>query len=382
MNRNATRRTTRPFVLAMALAACANLGGFAGAAPLPTSAATTDAKIPGWAPRHGHAQPIVAVIGDNAGAELSDFVIPYGVLKRAGIDTVALAVHDGPFRFRPALKARLDDTVAGFDARHPEGADYVIVPDATNRKDPALLAWIAAQANKGAMVVGICDGARILGNAGLLEGKWATAHWASESQRLRESPTTHWVRDMRYVVDGNVVTSSGISAAMPTSIALVEAIAGTERASALAGELGVADWSPRHDSDAFRPRYGNLRAFAVKLVVNPYLRGKQLVGVPIADGVDEIALAVTADAYSRTGRSQAVSIAAASNTVTSRNGLVFVADAMGAPEGIDVDVVLPPLAATAPAQAFDAALAGVASRYGRRTAYGVALDFEYPGYAP
>jgi len=382
MHRKPVRRSTGLFFAGVALAASASLGGFAGAAPLPINDTTVNAKIPGWMPRHGHAQPIVAVIGDNAGTELSDFVIPYGVLKRAGIDTEALAVHDGPFRFRPALKARLDDTVAGFDARHPEGADYVIVPDATNRKDPALLAWIVAQANKGATVVGVCDGARILGNAGLLEGKWATAHWASESQRLRESPGTHWIRDLRYVVDGNVVTSSGISAAMPTSIALVEAIAGTQRASALASELGVADWSPRHDSDAFRPRYGNLRAFAVKLVVNPYLHGKQLIGVPIADGVDEIALAVTADAYSRTGRSQAVSISATSATVTSRNGLVFVADAVGAPGDIDVDAVLPALDAAATAQVFDTALAGVAARYGRRTAYGVALDFEYPGYMP
>lgn len=382
MLRNTVSRTARRFFAIAALAAGTGLGGMAGAAPLPTSDATLLAKLPGWVPRHGHARPIVVVIGDNAGTELSDFVIPYGVLKRAGIDTVALAAHAGPFRFRPALKARLDDTAAGFDTRHPEGADYVVVPDVTNREDPVLLAWIAAQARKGATVVGICDGARVLGHAGLLEGKWATAHWASESQRLRDFPGTHWVRDMRYIVDGNVVTSSGISAAMPTSIALVEAIAGAERASALATELGVADWSPRHDSDAFRPRYGNLRAFAVKLAVNPYLRGRQRIGVPIADGIDEIALAVTADAYSRTGRSQVVSIAGAGETATSRNGLVFVADAVGAPQDIAIDLMLPPLAAIAPGKAFDSALAGIQSRYGRRTAYGVALDFEYPGYLP
>ena len=45
-------------------------------------------------------------------------------------------------------------------------------------------------------------------------------------------------------------------------------------------------------------------------------------------------------------------------------------------------IELPALDAAATAQVFDTALAGVASRYGRRTAYGVALDFEYPGYTP
>jgi putative intracellular protease/amidase len=372
MTDNASR-----FLLAFAIAGASV--GMAGAAPLSAAAAGIDANIPAWTPTQGHARPLVAVVGDNAGTELTDFVIPYGVFKRAGIDTVALAVHAGPFRFRPALKAQLDATVAEFDAEHPEGADYVVVPAVTNVGDPALLAWIAAQSRKGATVVGICDGTLVVARAGLLEGKWATAHWASESQRLQHFPNTHWLRNVRYVVDGKFVTSSGISAAMPTSIALVEAIDGHDRASALAAELGVADWSPRHDSDAFRPHYGNLKTFAVRFGFNP-LRGGELVGIPLSQGVDEIALAVTADAYSRTGRSQAVSIAQGQGPVASRGGLEFLPDVVG--DAGDFDLVLPPPSTDAPAHAFDTALAGIASRYGRKTAHAVAIDFEYPNFIP
>lgn len=372
----AARRASR-FVLAFAIAsACL---GMASAEPLSAAVAGIDTKIPAWTPTPGHARPLVAIIGDNAGTELTDFVIPYGVFKRAGIDTVALAIHDGPFRFRPALKAQLDATAKEFDAEHPEGADYIVVPAVTNADDPALLAWIVAQSRKGATVVSICDGALVVGNAGLLEGKWATAHWASESQRLQHFPNTHWLRNARYVVDGKLISSSGISAAMPTSIALVEAIDGHERASALAAELGVADWSPRHDSDAFRPHYGNLKTFAVRFAVNP-LRGGELVGIPLSQGVDEIALAVTADAYSRTGRSQAISIARSEGPFASRGGLEFLPDVVG--DAGDFDLVLPPPSTETPAHAFDTALAGIASRYGRKTAHAVAIDFEYPGYVP
>ena len=378
MTRSIARRAFRR-VLVVALAASLGFGATAAAQSLRTSIDNGHAKIPAWTPAHGHARPLVAIVGDNAGTELTDFVIPYGVFKRAGIDTVALAAHDGRFRFRPALEARLDATIARFDAEHPEGADYVVVPAVTHHDDPVLLDWIAAQARKGATVVGICDGTIVVAGAGLLDGKWATAHWASESQRLQRFPDTHWVRNARYVVDGNVVSSSGISAAMPTSIALVEAIEGHERASALAAELGLSDWSPRHDSDAFRPRYGNLKAFAAKFAFNP-LRSGERVGIPLADGVDEIALAVTADAWSRTGRSQAVSIAPTAGAVASRNGLVFLPDVVGTPDGIDLP--LPPPAAEFPARAFDAVLADIASRYGRRTAYAVAIDFEYPGFVP
>lgn len=374
-----SRTTARWLVAVTAVTLGVALSGSALSAPSSLTAGAPTA-IPAWAPSHGHAQPLVAIAGENAGTELTDFAIPYGVLKRAGIDTVALSAHEGPLRFRPALRAQLDATMAEFDIEHPEGADYVIVPAMANRNDPTVLAWIADQSRKGATVVSICDGALVVAGAGLLKGKWATAHWASESQRLQNFPTTHWVRNARYVVDGNVVSSAGISAAMPTSIALVEAIAGKERAVALAQELEVGDWTPRHDSDAFRPHFGNLGAFAVKLIINPHLRRTRKVGVPLVQGTDEIVLAVTADAYSRTGRSQAVSFAATEAPVTSRSGLRFLPDVVGRSDVLAV--VLPPLANVAPGKIFDTTLAELKARYGRRTAHGVALDFEYPGYVP
>lgn len=337
-------------------------------------------KIPAWVPARGQAQPLVAIAGENGGTELTDFAIPFGVLKRAGIDTVAVAAHDGPLRFRPALRAQFDATMAEFDARHPEGADYVIVPAMVNRKDPTVLAWIAGQSRKGATVVSICDGALVVGNAGLLEGKWATAHWASESHRLKHFPTTHWVRNARYVADGNIVSSAGISAAMPTSLALVEAIAGSERARAIAREIDVGDWSPRHDSEAFRPHWGNLRAFGVKRATNPLFHRTEKVGVPLAAGMDEIHLAIVADAYSRTGCSQAVSVSPTNVPVASRYGLRFLPDVAGASKKLDL--ALPALADIAPGRVFDTTLAAIEARYGAKTAHAVAIEFEYPGYAP
>jgi len=379
MNPFPASNTNHLFNAVAAVVAGVALLGFAASAPAATTV-YAPAMIPAWTPKHGHEQPIVAIAGENGGTELTDFAIPYGVLKRAGIKTVALAAHEGPLRFRPALKATLDATMAEFDTQHPEGADYVIVPAMVNRKDPTVLAWIVDQARKGATVVSICDGALVVGHAGLLKDKWATAHWASERLRLQEFPTTHWTRNMRYVADGKIVSSAGISAAMPTSLALVEAIAGKERAAALAREIDVVDWTPRHDSEAFRPHFGNLGAFAVKMLVNPYLRSTQIVGVPLHDGMDEINLAIVADAYSRTGRSQAVSLASTIDPVASRYGLRFLPDVVGDTNA--VDIVLPPLADTAPGKVFDTTLASLRARYGRRTAYGVALDFEYPGYTP
>ena len=377
MNSKRTRTTACPFhsVATAAFVLSLTVTASSAQAASPSPAAST---IPAWTPSSVGAQPLVVIAGENGGTELTDFVIPFGVLKRAGIRTITVAAHKGPLRFRPALKADLDATMAEFDAQHPSGADYVIVPAMVNRADPTVLAWLSDQARKGATVVSICDGALVLGNAGLLKGKSATAHWASEGVRLKQFPGTNWVSNTRYVADGKIISSAGISAAMPTSLALVEAISGKLRAEAVAREMEVSDWSPRHDSDAFRPQFEKLGTYAVKLLVNPYLRRPQVVGVPFAQGMDEINLAILADAYSRTGRSRAVSMASTNVPVASRYGLRFLPDVVG--ESTSVDVVLPPLANTAPGKAFDTTLASIAARYGSRTAYSVALDFEYPAY--
>jgi hypothetical protein len=65
--------------------------------------------------------------------------------------------------------------------------------------------------------------------------------------------------------------------------------------------------------------------------------------------------------------------------MATRHGLVLVPDrVVGGPD--PVDRVLPGFDGTPSARTFDKVLAAIATRYGRATAYGVALDFEYPGF--
>jgi len=338
-------------------------------------------KIAPYRARFGRTRPVIAIVGENRGTELVDFVIPYGVLMQADVaDVFTVATRPGVMKMRPALQLQPQATTREFNARFPDGADYVIVPAVVERDDPVLLGWIAAQGRRGATVVSICDGALVVARTGLMNGHRATAHWATRAYRKQQYPDTQWLENVRYVADGRIVSSAGISAAIPTSLALVEAIAGQDRAKTVADALGVAEWGAQHDSEAFRPRFGvNLTAFAATNYTNRWFHSIQSIGVPVAVGVDEIALAVTADAYSRTGRSHALSLAASGEPVATRHGLVLVPDrVVGGPD--PVDRVLPGFDGTPSAQTFDQVLAAIATRYGRATAYGVALDFEYPGF--
>jgi transcriptional regulator GlxA family with amidase domain len=186
------------------------------------------------------------------------------------------------------------------------------------------------------------------------------------------------VADVRYIADDRIISTAGISAALPASLALVEAIAGRPRAQAVAEELGVPDWSASHQTAPFRPRFGvNLRALISTNYTNAWLHSTDMIGLPLTSGLDEIALAVTADAYSRTGRSMIHAISASAEPVRTRHGLVVIPDTL-AGSSHRLARTLPELDATPSGQWLAKSINDIRRLYGPTTAYGVALDFEYP----
>ena len=178
------------------------------------------------------------------------------------------------------------------------------------------------------------------------------------------------------MVDGGVATTTGITASMPMTLTLIEAIAGREKAEAVARDLGLAHWDARHDSDAFK----FTRPFALTAIGNrlAFWNRKQL-GIELAPGVDEVSLALVADAWSRTYRSRAVTFAGTAARSRRRTASAFcpieVAHELADGAARSDDRGRPP------AQALDQALQGIAGRYGTRTADFVAMQLEYPRQA-
>ena len=360
-------------------------------APEPPAETTADTALPpgqvlagltSIVPRAGRTQPVIAVVGANSGTEVTDYVVPYAILSASGVaDVWALGLRPGPIRMFPALTIEPQATVRAFDARFPQGADVVVVPAVHDDDDPELLSWLATQADQGATIVGICDGVWVLARAGLLAQRRGVGHWYSMDRLESRFPETTWVRDRRFVADGRIVTTTGVTASAPVSIALVEAMAGRASADSLAQALGVRSWSSDHESDHFSLSLRHVRTAAANWLA--FWR-RDDIGIPIEQGVDEIALALTADAYSRTYRSQARSVAAVDTPVSTRRGLRVLPDIVSpaprphvpaANRGPVDDLV--PLQDGPPVQALDVALAGIAQRYGASTSAFVAFQLEY-----
>jgi transcriptional regulator GlxA family with amidase domain len=116
-------------------------------------------------------------------------------------------------------------------------ADIVVVP-AWNHPEhvaPIVLTEALQQANaSGAQVVGLCLGAFVLGDAGLLDGRRATTHWACRELFAQRFPKADFHPDVLYVDDGDVITSAGTVAAIDCCLNLVRQRHGADVANRVA----------------------------------------------------------------------------------------------------------------------------------------------------
>jgi transcriptional regulator GlxA family with amidase domain len=97
-------------------------------------------------------------------------------------------------------------------------------------KDPEHLDWVRAQRQQVPLLLSVCTGSLVYAAAGLLAGRPATTHWAS-LDLLGELDSTIEVRpDDRYVDDGDMVTSAGVSAGIDMALHVLARLAGVERA--------------------------------------------------------------------------------------------------------------------------------------------------------
>ncbi len=123
--------------------------------------------------------------------------------------------------------------------------DILIVPGGQGtrreRLNARLLDWIAAQDRQTELTTSVCTGAFLLAERGILDGKRATTHWASVEWMRGQYPAVTMLADARYVDEGRVVTSAGISAGIDMSLHVVSRLHGDETAAWTARRMEY-DW--------------------------------------------------------------------------------------------------------------------------------------------
>lgn len=105
--------------------------------------------------------------------------------------------------------------------------------------DEAIVGWVQRTAPKARRVASVCTGTFVLAQAGLLDGRRATTHWAWCAVLASMFPDVRVERDAIFAADGNVYTSAGVTAGIDLALALVEEDAGPHVARDVAQQLVV-----------------------------------------------------------------------------------------------------------------------------------------------
>lgn len=164
--------------------------------------------------------------------EVLDFCGPFEVLSVTRLDEARRLETRSPFEVLLVAETADVVTTTGGMRVVPDHTltscpplDLLVVPGGWGTRSAvdnrALIDWIAARGGGVETLTSVCTGAFLLAQAGLLHGKRATTHWRS-LERLRDTyPNVHVVPDRHWVVDGNVVTSAGISAGIDMALHVV-----------------------------------------------------------------------------------------------------------------------------------------------------------------
>lgn len=169
-----------------------------------------------------------------------DFVGPFEVLGiasklKGGLQIVTVSKDGKQIRGRYGLKVQPDCNFINCPK-----LDLLIIPGGKGarekvRYDEESIAFVRAHASR-AKIASVCTGALVLAEAGILDGKKATTHWSAMA-RLREYPKVQVVEGVRFVRDGSVATSAGISAGIDLALDIVRELHGEQTAAEVAKEM-------------------------------------------------------------------------------------------------------------------------------------------------
>lgn len=184
------------------------------------------------------------------GVELLDFAGPYEVFSAARrkpddaarlCDVFTVAESMEPVRCNNGLVVQPRFALDGCPP-----CDILVVPggqgtrSAVDRGD--LIDWIRSRADTVDLIASVCTGSFLLAQAGLLTGKSATTHWGSIERMRRTFPDVTVRDDLRWVDEGRVISSAGVSAGIDMALYIVARRYGSEAAAATARGMEYDHW--------------------------------------------------------------------------------------------------------------------------------------------
>ncbi|TLS52758.1 DJ-1/PfpI family protein [Paenibacillus antri] len=287
-------------------------------APTP---ALEEVKIPTYDPD----KPTVAVLLGNPLTEVFDFMVPYEMFAMTELYNVFAVAPDnnvksltGGLEIVPHYSFEEMDDLLG---RSPDLIVVPYMPMSNQEKYRPVREWLQRHAKTN--IVSICSGSRNLADAGLLHGKTSTAHWRMFGHSESTYPETNWVRDQRFVQDGNIVSSAGLTSGIDAVLYVISKQFGETAAENVAREMNYPSY---HfvKNPTVKPYYIDLTEGIYYLNL-AFQVSKEKIGVLLYDGMEEGALASVFDTFSPLGTAKVITISDSTRPIRTKYKLNLIA---------------------------------------------------------
>jgi transcriptional regulator GlxA family with amidase domain len=141
------------------------------------------------------------------------------------------------------IKTRYDLKIQpDFDFSDAPHFDILIIPGGYGAEEieihnEKIIEWIKERMQSIHLMASVCTGAFLLAEAGLLDGKQVTTHWIDSDRLEKEYPNIKVKRDVKYVDEGSIITSGGISAGINMSFYIIQKLLGEDIAKTTAKRM-------------------------------------------------------------------------------------------------------------------------------------------------
>lgn len=164
-------------------------------------------------------------------------------------EVFTIAEHRGPVKSGEGPSTHADYTFA-----EAPPYDILLVPGGFGTreavKNDTFLGRLRAASEKAAVTATVCTGSALLARTGLMDGRPATSNKIAWDWVVQQGPKVLWKRKARWVDDGNLITSSGVSAGTDMALALIARLHGRDMAVSAARNMEYL-WHEKADDDPF-----------------------------------------------------------------------------------------------------------------------------------
>ncbi|MFT4414751.1 DJ-1/PfpI family protein [Fredinandcohnia humi] len=280
-------------------------------------------------PKHNPDKPTAVVLLGEPTTEVLDFLVPYEMLSMTeAYNVYAVAPNNNVMSITGGLEVLPHYSYEEIDNLLGKSPDIIVAPAiriTDEEKYKPTREWIQKHSlNKETTFISICNGAKNLADAGLLNGKSAATHWQVITSMAKKYPNVEWINNKRYVQDGNIISSAGLSAGIDALLYLISQKLGDEMALSIAGKMNYPSlhFLDNPEMEPFKRDSHFITTFVFNIT---YHWNKKDVGVLLYDGMEEMALSSIFDTYSDTGTTRTYTIASDKNPIITKHQLNLVA---------------------------------------------------------